>query len=241
MLLEIIRKGETQMYCLKCGSQMAEGSKFCITCGARLENGESVQEAAAQVAVVNAGGAAVLEEAAQPAQSVQSAPKPEPPQPAQQPAPPQPVQQQPAQSTQVSQPKPVQSSFTQPTQQKPAQPAQPAQVAQPIQQSNANVQQQAVPQPAAAYQKPEKVNPLPVWKYIGIFLIMGIPILNIIMVFVWAFGTSFNRNTKNYARAVLITFLIFLVLTIVGYFTIWASIQSILNNYIPSGGIQIIN
>ena len=53
---------------------------------------------------------------------------------------------------------------------------------------------------------------------------------SIVMLFVWAFGSSFNRNTKNYARAILIFALIMLVLSIVGYFTIWSNIQEIMSN-----------
>lgn len=190
------------MYCLNCGSQMAEGSKFCISCGSKYENSEPVQETAAQEAAVSVEGSAVVEETAQVAP---------------QPVAPQPVQQ----TSQVAQPKPVQSTFTQPAIQQPVKPLQ--------QQNYANTPPQAVSQPVMPV-KPEKIAPLPVWKYIGIFLIMGIPILGIVMVFVWAFGNSFNKNTKNYARAILITFLIMLVLMAISYFTIWSSMQEIINN-----------
>jgi hypothetical protein len=201
------------MYCLNCGSQMAEGSKFCISCGTKYESGEPVQETAAQEAAVSVESTAAVEETAQiisqPAAS----------QPAvSQPAAPQPVQQT-AEPAQEAQSKTVPPAITRPIPQQPVMSAQ---------QQN-NMIQQTVSQTAMLL-KPEKITPLPVWKYIGIFLIMGVPILGIVMVFVWAFGSSFNRNTKNYARAILITFLIMLVLTIVGYFTIWSNIQEIFNN-----------
>lgn len=194
------------MYCLKCGSQMAEGTKFCITCGAKMENDESVQTPAAQEAAVSVeSSAAVAGESTYPK------------------APPQPVQQQ---------PNPTAVNYSP----APPQPAQPVQQPQPAKASYPPAATQPVV-PA----KPEKITPLPVWKYIGIFLIMGIPILGLVMVFVWAFGSSFNRNTKNYARAVLITFLIFLLLSIVGYFTIWASVQEIINSVLPNSGLPITN
>jgi len=64
---------------------------------------------------------------------------------------------------------------------------------------------------------------------------MGIPILNVIMIFVWAFGSSCNVNTRNYAKAILIVAVLFIVLTVVGYFTVWSSawtfIQDNLSNY----------
>lgn len=238
------------MYCLKCGSQMADGSKFCVSCGARVENAEPipetvvqetvVQETVAQEAAVSAESAAVVvEEMAQPA------PKPVPP-PIQQTSEPAQPTVQPAQPTvqpaPVSQPAPV----TQPrpaVQPKPMQPAYsqtaPQQPAQPVQQNYTNVPQTA-PQPAMP-QKPEKITPLPVWKYIGIFLIMAIPIINIIMLFVWAFGSSFNRNTKNFARSFLIMALIWIILIIAGYFTIWANIQQIMYDVFPAVQLPTIN
>lgn len=128
------------------------------------------------------------------------------------PAAPQSVPLQPAQPVkpQFAPPQPVQPQFA------PPQPIQP--------------QQQVISQPVNVG-KPASTTPLPVWKYIGIFLLMGIPILGIIMIFVWAFGSSCNQNTKNFARAVLIMSLIAVVLTVIGYFTIWTSVQDIISNY----------
>ena len=45
------------------------------------------------------------------------------------------------------------------------------------------------------------------------YLILLIPIINIIMLFIWAFGDS-NENLKNYCRVQLIFMLIGIVLTI---------------------------
>lgn len=47
------------------------------------------------------------------------------------------------------------------------------------------------------------------------FLISMIPLVGIVMVFVWAFGANENPNKKNYARASLIFTAIFLVLYII--------------------------
>lgn len=205
------------MYCLKCGSQMADGSKFCIACGAKVENSEPLQESASQVAAASAGATAAVEEPAQTVSQPVSQPAPKPVQEATPPP-------QPTPPVQASQPKPeqpvrTQPAYTPPQQQQPARPA-----------------QQGVPgAPQQAFQtelpkKPEKITPLPVWKYIGIFLIMSIPLLGFIMLFVWAFGSSFNKNTRNYARAFLIMLLISVILMIVGYFTVWANIQDIMSN-----------
>lgn len=120
----------------------------------------------------------------------------------------------------VAPPAPVQSEPLQPkpVQQVPVQPApaqtfqQPAQPVQPVQQP-------------VAVKKPEKILPLPVWKYMGIFILTGIPIINLIMVLVWSFGSSCNRNTKNFARAVLIFWIIGLILAIVSTVLYWSTIQ----------------
>lgn len=47
-------------------------------------------------------------------------------------------------------------------------------------------------------------EPLSVGQYLGIFLLMCIPILSIILLFVWGFGSRANVNRKNFARASLI-------------------------------------
>lgn len=46
-------------------------------------------------------------------------------------------------------------------------------------------------------------------------LIMCIPCVNIIMMFVWAFGSNTKKSKSNYFKAVLIWMLIAIVLTIV--------------------------
>lgn len=65
------------------------------------------------------------------------------------------------------------------------------------------------------YPQPVMDPPLSVGQYIGMFLLMAIPIVNLVLVLVWAFGGSVNRNKKNYARAVLIVMLISIVLAII--------------------------
>lgn len=49
------------------------------------------------------------------------------------------------------------------------------------------------------------LNSIPtVGEYIGTFLLMCLPIVNIVMLFVWAFSSSTKRAIKNFARAQLI-------------------------------------
>lgn len=51
-------------------------------------------------------------------------------------------------------------------------------------------------------------KPLTIKNYLAIFFLMLIPIVGIVLIFVWAFGSDVNINKKNYARAQLIYALI---------------------------------
>ncbi len=46
------------------------------------------------------------------------------------------------------------------------------------------------------------------------FIVMSLPIINLVMLFVWGFGDS-NENRKNFARAGLIMIAIWIVISIV--------------------------
>ena len=56
--------------------------------------------------------------------------------------------------------------------------------------------------------------PLSVGSYVGMFFLLCIPLVNIILLFVWAFSAGENPNRKNYARAVLILYLISAIISI---------------------------
>lgn len=119
----------------------------------------------------------------------------------------------------------------------PAAPAQPAPQPSPIRteptQTPQAAPQQAYAQPPqnqyyqqpSAPEKPEKVAPLKTWKFIGMFILTGIPLIGFIMILVWSFSSSFNKNTKSFARAILVLWIIGLVLTIIGVIINWAAIQ----------------
>ena len=70
------------------------------------------------------------------------------------------------------------------------------------------------PQPAA-YSGQPGTEPLRVGQYMGMLLLMCVPILGVILLFVWSFGGSVNLNKKNYARAMLIVCAIGLILSII--------------------------
>jgi len=48
--------------------------------------------------------------------------------------------------------------------------------------------------------------------WMGVFLLMMIPLVNFILVLVWAFGGDVNRNKQNFVRAYI---LLFIILTLV--------------------------
>lgn len=72
-----------------------------------------------------------------------------------------------------------------------------------------------VPQQPVSYAAQQANPPLTVGQYLGMYLLMCVPILNIVLLFMWAFGGSVNLNKKNYARAVLILFAVSVVIWII--------------------------
>lgn len=83
------------------------------------------------------------------------------------------------------------------------------------------------PQFTPAYMPPQQNNyagqyynsnitaPLSVGQYILTFILLGIPLVNIILLFVWSFGSDVNLNKKNFCRAVLIIGIISIGLSII--------------------------
>ncbi|MDF2964072.1 MAG: hypothetical protein K0S39_5807 [Paenibacillus sp.] len=74
------------------------------------------------------------------------------------------------------------------------------------------------PPPSAPYYQDPYLQQAPVMTikdWILTFIVSAIPIVNIIMLFVWAFGDNTNPNKKNYAKASLILAAIFIVLYVV--------------------------
>ncbi len=82
-------------------------------------------------------------------------------------------------------------------------------------QTASSYQQAYAPQQAPAYSRQSEIEPLRVGQYIGMLLLICVPILSIILLFVWSFGSSINLNKKNFARAMLILGAIGLILSII--------------------------
>lgn len=87
--------------------------------------------------------------------------------------------------------------------------------------------QQTYYPPQQNYPAPSNTEPLRIGQYIGMFILSAIPIVNIIMLFVWGFGSSGNLNKKNYARAALILIAIGIVLSIIFSITLAGFIRSL--------------
>lgn len=61
-------------------------------------------------------------------------------------------------------------------------------------------------------------TPLSTGRYIGIFLLMLIPVVNLVLLIAWSFGASKNINKINWARATLIFILVGIILAVALYF-----------------------
>lgn len=57
-------------------------------------------------------------------------------------------------------------------------------------------------------QKGTRYAVMSIGSYIGTFILMGIPLVNVLLVIIWSCGGCKNQNKRNYARALLIVNLI---------------------------------
>ena len=97
---------------------------------------------------------------------------------------------------------------------------------------NTTQPQPVPPQPpayTAAVQKSDA--PLGVGQYIGMFLLMCVPILNIVLLFMWSFGKAVNINKRNFARASLVLAAIGLILWIVLGGAIMGAMSDMIGGY----------
>ena len=71
--------------------------------------------------------------------------------------------------------------------------------------------------------------------WIGTLLLMAIPIVNLVMLFIWAFGSGTNPNRKHFARAYLIWSLIGIAIYLVLLLLFGAALFAAFNQASPFG------
>lgn len=78
-------------------------------------------------------------------------------------------------------------------------------------------------------------KPLSVWGYVWRILLFALPIINIIPLFIMAFSSGINKNSKHFASAVLILMLIGLILLVGGVvYLLLTNDATTVNNFINS-------
>jgi hypothetical protein len=195
----------TIMFCENCGNQLPDGAKFCLNCGSKVELSEAADAAQGEAAA--AAEAVETEAVKETDMEAASGSAPD----------------QPTAPADTPQPMPEPSAPEQPKPQ--SVPIQPTAQSQDQRPSVTQIEASTV------VTKPEKVDPLPVWKFIGILILQSIPIIGLVMILVWSFSGSFNRNTRNYARAVFILGLIGFILSVVFIVLNLTVIMQIVENF----------
>ncbi len=76
---------------------------------------------------------------------------------------------------------------------------------------------------------PEEFTPISAWGYIGYMFLFAIPLVGLVLLFVFSFGGSRNYNLRNFARSYLIMMMIGIILVIILFITAGAFIGSFYN------------
>ncbi|HET8886231.1 MAG TPA: hypothetical protein VFM70_07775 [Salinimicrobium sp.] len=77
--------------------------------------------------------------------------------------------------------------------------------------------------PTADYNVQHNNTPIPTSEWFWTLLITAIPIVGLIMLFVWGFGSSTNTNKSNWAKATLLWMLVITVLYLLLFLVIGIS------------------
>lgn len=71
--------------------------------------------------------------------------------------------------------------------------------------------QESSPSPVFQMREPEK--PFGVWRWIGVILLLQLPIVQVVMTIVWACSAK-RQTLKNFARAIIICFLVSVIISV---------------------------
>jgi hypothetical protein len=86
-----------------------------------------------------------------------------------------------------------------------------------------------------SYQNPaireEDTTPIKFGGFLGMMLLSFVPVVNVIMFFVWGFGNH-NVNKRNYGRAALIVLVIVSIVAAIAYGAIVSAIESYVTDYV---------
>ncbi len=126
---------------------------------------------------------------------------------------------------------PVQPAYTAATEPAPVRPAPPPPVYTPPAQISPSRQQAYVTPQPPVYSGQLGSEPLRVGQYIGMLLLMCVPLLNVILLFMWGFGGSVNPNKKNFARASLVLCAVMLIFWIVAGGFIMGALGEIMGGF----------
>ena len=205
--------------CTECGAQLKDGIKFCTECGAAVPEGKAETAPASET----------------------------------QPQQPQKTEQQNAQPQQIPpQPQQQQQTYVPPQNAAPQQPyaqPQPAYAQpQPVYQQPAYAQPAPVyAQPAPVYAQPGQ-EPAPgpdsryglisTWGFIGIMLLLCIPIIGFILMIVWACGGCRKYQKRNLCRAMLIFMAVSLVISLILGFAIKGLVSSAIDTVKDQIGVS---
>jgi hypothetical protein len=70
-----------------------------------------------------------------------------------------------------------------------------------------------------------------IWDWIITFILMVIPIVNFVMIFVWAFGGGCSASKANWAKAILIFWVIGIILAIFFWGVVAALFASVFSGF----------
>lgn len=92
------------------------------------------------------------------------------------------------------------------------------------------------PQDNMTYRDDQYSAPMSVKDYVIALIIFAIPIVNLIMGFVWGFSNDVNINKKNLSRAFLIYTAIMIALVIIFYIVMFAFVAMFIGAAVSSQG-----
>ena len=87
-------------------------------------------------------------------------------------------------------------------------------------------------------------EPIYAWGWVGIFLLLGIPIVNLVLLIVWACGGCRKNAKKSFARGtllmVLITIVLFLAIGTAVFYALFPVVEPAINEILEQFGLKLV-